>query len=116
MKPDTPLLGRILAEVQRIRQGLEGRRARASALSRTDRENLTKLLPAIVGALGSELFLVRDLFQSDAPALRLVLADWNALRLGRLLRRAEGHAIDGHMVQCEGHELGAALWRVVPFP
>ena len=48
---------------------LQGRRT-APMLSRNDRQALEKLLPAIVGALGSEPFTSRDL--PDAAGVRVV--------------------------------------------
>jgi hypothetical protein len=50
------------------------------------------------------------MFDHDAAALRLVRRGLNAKRVGRLLRRAEGQAVDGYVVQREGFELHAVLW------
>ena len=101
-----------LAELQRIRQLLEQQR-RPSHLTRGDRDKLTRILPAIAGALGSELFTARELLDQDAPALRLVLADLNARQVGRLLQRAEGENLEGFTVHRDGSEVGAVLWRVL---
>jgi hypothetical protein len=73
-------------------------------------------LPAIGGAFGSELFATRELFTSEAAAVRLVVRGLNARQAGRLLRRATGQAIDGYMVQRESIEAGAVLWCVVKVP
>jgi hypothetical protein len=59
---------------------------------------------------------VRELFESDTAALRLVLRAVNAKQVGRLLRRGEGQAIDGYLIQRDGTELHAVLWRVVQIP
>jgi hypothetical protein len=47
-----------------------------------------------------------------AAPLHLVLRGLNAKRVGHLLRRAEGQAVDGYGVQRQGFELHAVLWRV----
>jgi hypothetical protein len=85
-----------------------------SVLTRADLGLLGRLLPAIAGALGSEPFLARDLFES--AAVRLVVSGLNTRQVGRLLRRAEGHAIDGYLIERVTVELGAILWRVVQAP
>jgi len=60
---------------------------------------------------GSDEFLVRELFGDDAAALRLVLAGENATSVGRLVKRADGQAIDGYMVESRGSELHRARHR-----
>lgn len=116
-KPPTEtidLLRQILTEIRGLRADLAptGRRS----LSREDRARLARLLPAIAGTLGSELFLTADVCEHDAAALRLVRANLNAKQLGRLLRRAVNTPIDGYLVLHEGTEAGAVLWRVVQVP
>ena len=56
---------------------------------------------------------MRELFLSQAPALRLVLRGLNTRQVGRLLRRGEGQVIDGYVVQQGGFELNTNLWRVM---
>lgn len=102
----------VLAELRAIRQLLE-RQQRPSSLTRADRTALARLLPAVGGVFGSDLFMVRELFESTAAAVRLVLEGCNPKQVGRLLRRAEGVPIAGLMVQRDGSELHAALWRIV---
>ena len=86
--------------------------ARAS-LSRADVAALSSLLPAVGGAFGSEPFLTRELFTSDAAAVRLVMRGWNARRVGRLFQRGAGHVVDdGYLVERAGVELHATLWCV----
>lgn len=82
-------------------------------LSRADRARLGHLLPAIGGALGSEPFLARDLFEHDAAGLRLVRRGLTAKRIGRLFQRAEGQVIDGYVIERAGDELHTTLWRVM---
>jgi len=104
------------AELRAIRLLLEQwshRPVMPSSLSRGDRAVLARLLPAIGGVLGSELFASADICESDAPALRLVRAGLTARQLGRLLRRAVGTPIAGYLVERVGAEAGVALWRVV---
>jgi hypothetical protein len=105
------LLRELVAGQRRIIELLE-RGHRPTTLNRTDRTRLAQLLPAIAGALGSELFHSADIFEHDAAALRLVRAGLSPKQLGRLLRRAAGQPIDGYVVEREGIETGAVLWRV----
>jgi hypothetical protein len=89
----------------------------SSTLSRTDHARLSRLLPAIAGAFGSERFTARDCLDQDAPpAIRIVMRGLNARRLGRLLQRGEGQVIAGYVVERTGLELGVVLWRVLQVP
>jgi hypothetical protein len=88
-------------------------RLNTSPLRRADREALSRILPAVAGAVGSELFLASEAVASENPALVLVLGGLNARRLGRLLRRGDGVDVDGYMVRANGTEGGAMLWSVV---
>ena len=89
---------------------LQGRRT-APMLSRNDRQALEKLLPAIVGALGSEPFTTRDL--PDAAGVRVVVRGLSVKQIGRLLSRAEGVPIGGLVVERCGVEINVALWHVL---
>src|SRR5262245_14785017 len=64
-------------------------RRRPSHLTRIDRGRLGAILPAIAGAIGSELFTALEATEHESPALRIVLEGLNARSLGRLLRRAQ---------------------------
>ena len=80
--PNAVSLRDILDELRLIRQAIERPRPESS-LSRADRVTLARLLlPPVAGVRGSELFLVRDLFESDAVALGLVLRGLNARQVG----------------------------------
>jgi hypothetical protein len=83
-------------------------------LARADRAHLGRLLPAIGGVFGSDLFVVSELVEAAQPALRLVCAGLSTKQLGRLLLRASKHpqGIDGYHVQACGVEVGATLWCV----
>ena len=81
------------------------------SLTRADRAVLARLLPAVAGALGSEPFASRDL--CTTPATRVVLRDLNVRQIGRLLARAEGIPIDGHVLEPAGVEINVRLWRVL---
>jgi hypothetical protein len=109
------LLLEVLDELRLIRAELAGQR-RPSHLTREDRDRLATMLPAIGGAFGSELFLVRELFEADAAAVRLVLRGFTPKRVGRLLQRGEGQVIDGYLVQRGGLEVHVVLWRIVQVP
>jgi hypothetical protein len=81
-------------------------------VSRADRDILTKLLPAVGGVFGPELFLTRDVVESDAPAIQLVRGGLTAKTLGKLFRRAAGVPVAGYLITTDGVEAGACLWRV----
>jgi hypothetical protein len=84
-----------------------------STLSRTDRATLTRLLPAVAGVLGPETFSARDLAEDDRPAVRIVVQGRSVKRLGKLLSRADGIAIDGLMLQRQGLEYQVTTWQIV---
>jgi hypothetical protein len=101
----------MMAELQAIR-GLLEQRSRPG-LSRIDRARLARMLPAIAGVYGSDLFVTRELFERDAPAIRLVLAGLNPKQVGRLFARADGQPIDGYLIESQGSETNVRLWRVM---
>ena len=103
-------LADVMRELVAIRILLEDRR-RPSPLTRADLGVLTRLLPAIAGAFGSELFTSRDL-AADA-GVRVVLRGLSIKRVGKLLSRGAGIPINGLMVERAGHEINVNLWRVV---
>jgi hypothetical protein len=115
------LLGELLAAFTRFEAKVDALQATVdrmaanprSTLSRADRRTLAKLLPAAGGVFGSEPFATRELFERDAPALRIVMRGLERLKVGRLLLRAVGHDIDGYLVERVGDELHRALWRIV---
>jgi hypothetical protein len=109
------LLEVLIAEVRGLRADLARDRRPRRVLSRADCAYLSRLLPVIAGVF-NEPFLTRDLFESDAPALRFVLQGWTPIRIGRLFQRAEGEVIDGHVIERDGAELHATLWRVLLVP
>ena len=114
-RPPDPTLLRLEARLTAIEAKLDAlleRQRPESSLSRADRETLEKLLPAIVGALGSEPFASRDLPEASA-GVRLVLRGLSVKQIGRLLARAEGVPIDGFVVQRDGVEINVQLWRVL---
>lgn len=84
----------------------------ASKLSREDRHVLARLLPPIGATIGSDGFLVRELLEHPAPALRIALEGMTAKRLGRLFVRGDGHPVAGFVVERLTTEHGAAVWRV----
>jgi hypothetical protein len=109
------LLRALIEKIDTLTALVEHRRP-ASTLSRIDRERLARMLPAIGGVYGSDPFLVRELFESDKAAIRLVRTGLNAKKIGRLFRRAERQAIGGYLVESQGTETHATLWRVLEVP
>jgi hypothetical protein len=104
-------LARLAAEIADLRARVEVLEAarRPDRLSPGDRERLARILLAIAGARGSETFAVRELAD---PAISIACTGLSPRRLGRLLLRGAGLAIDGHVVERVGEEGGCALWSV----
>jgi hypothetical protein len=92
-------------EAERVPRGPQHR------LRRADRARLVKLLPAIIGALGSEAFFVADLF--DEPAVCLVLEALRPAQVGQLFERANGVPVEGFVVLWSGRKLQRVEWRVL---
>jgi hypothetical protein len=110
---DRDLLAAILQELRAIRVAIERETpVKKSKLSRADRDALTKFLPAIGGAFGSELFFAADVIESESAAVRLVRGKLTSKQLGRLLKRAVGVPVGGYVVTTDGEEAGSLLWRV----
>jgi hypothetical protein len=109
------LLRELIAEVRGLREDMRAGRVGPS-LSRADRLLLAKMLPAIGGVFGSELFNSAEVCEHDAAALRLVCRGLTVKQFGRLLRRGAGTPINGYAIEREGTEAGAVLWRVVKVP
>ena len=74
-------------------------RETARRLSPADRDRLTQLLPVVAANLGSAPFKTSELIDHPAIGLRLVLGDLSALRLGRLLARADLLPIGNYLVE-----------------
>jgi hypothetical protein len=81
-------------------------------VTRSDREVLERLLPAIVGVFGGASFATRELIAD--PAIHAVLGGRNAKKAGNLLSRLCGHpSTDGlELSRCETSEHGSAVWVV----
>ena len=71
------------------------------------------MLPALAGTYGAAEFTARDVSEDDRPAVRLVVGGYSAKRLGKLLARADGLAVDGLQLQRNGLEFGVSVWRIV---
>jgi hypothetical protein len=108
-------LSAVVAELAALRALIDAveHRLSPSTQRREDRAALERTLPAIAGALGSDLFLAIEAVTSDNPALVLVLGAMDARRLGKLLRRGADLPIDGYIVHAQGMEAGAVLWEVL---
>src|SRR5688572_24874627 len=99
-----------------VRVAVLEKRSNTSALRRADGEALGRILPALAGALGSEMFLASEAVASEHAALRLVLGGLSGRQLGRLLRRAEGVPVGSYTVHAQGVESGSILWAVLRVP
>jgi len=100
----------LIDEVQRDRELRQQPRPRA--LSAPDRRWLSAMLPVVVGLFGADVWTVRDLFEDASPGLLLVLGALRPRQVGRLLRRAEGHAVDGLVVVRDGPLANVIHWRI----
>jgi hypothetical protein len=109
--PIGKLLETVIEELRGLRADI-ARRVRPDRLTRADRARLARILPAVGGVFGSELFAVRELLTNPAPALRVALDGENAKALGRLFYRAAGTTCDRYAIRAEGRELNVTLWRV----
>ena len=103
-------LGELLAEVREIRRLLEDR-PRPAPLSRADQLRLARILPAIAGAFGSDLFTSRDL--PAEAGVRVVLRGLSIKQVGKLFSRGAGIPINGLVIERVGIEINVTLWRVV---
>jgi len=102
---EEPLLREILAALHELpgRIAREMQRESKPRLSATDEAAMQALLAAIYGAVGTRAFTIRSLRAasefddlSTSVALRAELEKaGSAHQVGRLLRRAEGHDING---------------------
>lgn len=72
---------------------------------------LAKLLPAIGGERGSDLFTARDLKASPSLAIRELVAHLDTRALGRLLRDSEGKIFAGYRIGRKGHS-NVVFWFV----
>src|SRR5689334_11083695 len=102
-----------LAQLRRIVEALaarvgeiETRIQPSDRLSRADRALLVTLLPVLAEVTGGECFLARELVEASDDRVRRVLGGRSPRTIGRLLRRAEGVAVDNYCVESHGHELG----------
>jgi hypothetical protein len=105
------LLETVIAEIRGLRGDLaRDRRPPRALLSRADVDRLSRLLPAIAGAVGSELFTVNELLQ--LAAVRVVAAGVAPAALGQLLQRARGLPLHGYVVVSDATELHRRVWRL----
>lgn len=104
------LLEVLIAEVRGLRADLVRDHCPPRGLSRADRERLSRVLPAIAGAVGGEPFTVAEALEQ--PAVRVVAAGLAPAALGRLLQRARGLPLYGYVVESDATELHRRVWRL----
>jgi hypothetical protein len=102
----------VMHELQALR-GLVERllERRPAPLTPADRDRLARILPAVVGAWGSEPFASRDL-PTDA-GVRVVLRGLSIKQVGKLLSRGADIPINGLMIERAGHEINVTLRHIV---
>lgn len=115
------LVRQLAADVHALRQADE--RKTGGALSGADRAALTILLPAIADAFGDLHFTTRELFRYANAKDDILMAEiaracgpvttGTVRRLGKLLTRAAGFALDDLRVVRVGDERDGAVWSVV---
>jgi len=110
--PGAVSLADILAELQLIRQAIEGQQRQPSTLSRGDRATLARLLPVLGATYGEDGFTSRDCAEDEVPGLRLVVRQMSAKAIGKLLARADGVAINALTVQRQRTEFQVIVWHV----
>ena len=110
----------LVAELRALRVAIADLRADLARQTRhrmteRDRRRLLQLLPVLIGAYGSDWFLCRDVFSHPSGAVRFIVhgMDLTPVRLGRLLLRGEGEAVDGYRIERGDIEINTHLWRVV---
>jgi hypothetical protein len=97
----TELLTAILVALRRIETRLEAIRPQRD-------DELRRLIPALLGAIGSEPFAAADAL--DYPAVRAAGPRRTSPEaLGKLLASGVGRVIDGYRIE----RCGRSLWRVV---
>ncbi len=117
------------SEVMRLLRQIAGdvrmlRRARntGGALSAADRAALVILLPAVADAVGNLYFTSRELIahgQADSILLSALVRVYGSIttgtarRIGKLLTRADGFALDDLRVVRVGDARDGVLWSVV---
>jgi hypothetical protein len=96
------------AILHRVDQRLEAIETRLNSLPPQRHDEVRRLIPALVGAVGSETFTATDPLEYPA-VLSAISRPLTPESLGQLLGRAAGHVIDGYRIE----RLGRGRWRVV---
>jgi hypothetical protein len=118
-RPDARGLDALAAVVALMRQQIATLQQEVSALKAAEAKRrkptiklLRRLLPALAGSFGSNVWRATDALAH--PALRPLLRGWDARRLGIFLaNKATGVVVDGLVLERIGHEGHVALWKVV---
>lgn len=97
--------------LQDLRQRIEALEQKAASISREDRELLSRLLPSLGGAFGSEPFFV---WQAADDSV-ITESGLDAAAVGSLLSRATKSGTDfaGYVVRRTGTKHGAARWKIL---
>ena len=111
--PVVELLAAILDELRALREACSspaGFSRLNSTLSRTDRDRLSRLLPALAGVFGSEQFTTREALEHRA--IGFVAGGLSSRQVGQLLSRALEQPVAGYVVRRGGREAHVVLWFV----
>ena len=95
----------LLDEVRALRAAYE-RRAASNRLTRADRQTLERFLPAVFARTKGSIVLAKEVAWFFAGSK-------TTKSIGRFLRRVEGFAVNGLMVERAGVENNSTLWRIV---
>src|SRR5690242_662706 len=98
---DAETLAAILNRLDRIEALLEATRPQRD-------DEVRRLIPALMGAVGSDSFAAADAL--EYPAVRAVVSRRTSPEsLGKLLGTAAGRVVDGYRIE----RCGRSLWRIV---
>jgi len=108
-------MAELAAEIRGLRADLAGRQR--GRLSAADDTAMAALLPILVAVVRGKVFAVADLAAHAAldvgADMRIALGVAGGPRkVGKLLRRADGHTIAGYRVDRVGADRAGALWTI----
>ena len=105
------LLETLIAEVRGLRADLARDRRPRRALSRADVDRLSRLLPAIAGAVGQRAVHRRGSF-SSSPRCASWRPAWPRRRSGNCCSARVASRSHGYVVESDATELHRRVWRL----
>jgi hypothetical protein len=113
--PIAALLRELVSEIRGLRGDLAQRQRRR--LTPADEAALRALLPVVAAAVGDRAFTLAELREHALLPMQTELrsaleAAGGPNRVGRLLRRADGFAVEGLRAECVGDDRDGLVWCV----